>query len=214
MSLPFNTLSVWPRQKDLLDLLKRDIFLTLNCHAVATVQSVNTDNVTLTAQMNYCKTISDSSGNQTTQNYQLLADIPIWFPCGGQTSLTMPVAPGDQVLVCFNDRDLDNWIDGARGGQVNSPRLHSFSDGIALVGLNDISGWDAVRALLTDGSAKLGINPNTHKITITNGTSLLSILQTLITGILGLTVPSAPGGVVDTTGDVASAMSQLGELLE
>lgn len=214
MSLPFNQIRTAPGLKDLLDQLKRDIFLTFNCCHVATVQSFDTENGTLNARVNYSKTVSDSQGNQTSVNYPNLIDLPVFALAGGNCALTMPIAPGDQVMVLFNDRDLDNWFQGARSGQLNSPRLHSFSDGIALVGLNDISGWDAVRALLSNGIVKLGINPTSNKVLVSNQSSgtLGSILSELITGILGMTAGGSP--MVDVTGKIASAATALGGLLE
>ena len=226
--LPFNIPQTKPRLKDLLDQLKRDIFLTLNCHAVATVQSVDLDNGVLTAQMNYCKTISDSSGNQTPVNYPIMVDMPIVSLCGGSAYLSFPIAKGDQCLIFFNDRDLDNWFSGARGGQLNSPRLHSFSDGIALAGLNDVVVWDSVRALLSDGNVAVGINPSTHKARVANTSAgtLNTLLQNLITAVKGITVTTTvawtgiagsnpfTSGTPNNASDLSSAATALGNLLE
>lgn len=204
MSLPYNNIRSMPRLKDLLDQVKRDIFLTLNCHAVATVQTVDFVNSTLTATMNYCKTLTNAQGVQSTQNYNVLADMPVVALCGGAVSLSFPIKQGDQCLVLFNDRDLDNWAEGATSGEVNTPRLHSFSDGIALVGLNDISGWDTVRALLTNGNVAIGINPSSNKARIANtangtlGTALSSLLTSLTTFFTA-------AGVATTAAQIATA---------
>lgn len=220
MQLPFNTFRAAPALKDLLDVMSRDIFLTLNCHALGTVRAVTPPHTspnpyqvtTVTVAVNYQRTVLNTDGSQVPLSYPLIADAPVISLCGGSAALTFPIAIGDQALILFNDRDMDNWMKGATDGQVNSPRLHSFSDAIAIVGLNSMNSVDAVRALLTDGTVKLGINPDNSKVTFTNGTTLLSILQDLIAGILGLTTPSGP--VVDSTGKVSGANTALGNLLE
>lgn len=239
MSLPFSTAQPIPRLKDLLDSLKRDIFLTLNCHTIATIQKFEyptnlngTDypHPTVQATINYARTTTDAQGNQSSLNYPILVNLPVLNLCGGTTALTFPIAIGDQALILFNDRDLDNWFAGARSGQVNSPRLHHFSDGIALVGLNTLSSYDTVRALLTTGLLSVGINPSNNKVLITNdgtSTTLNTLLQNLITAIKGLTVAGSsfiapPGGgpctgtatVIDTGGAVTSAGTAISELLE
>ena len=45
-----------PTLKDLLDLLKRDIFLTLKCHDIGTIQSFDKTTQTATVTINYQKT--------------------------------------------------------------------------------------------------------------------------------------------------------------
>ncbi len=193
--LPFSQNQVLPRLKDLLDQFKRDIFLTFNCHAIATIKAfeyptmlngVSYPHATVQASINYTRTVTDQSGVQSQLNYPLLVNLPVVSLCGGTTNLTFPVAVGDQALILFNDRDIDNWFAGARSGQVNSPRLHTFSDGVALVGLNTLSSYDTVRALLSNGIVKLGVNPSTNKVTIANGTSLLSILDLLVAALNSL----------------------------
>ncbi len=239
MSLPFTNGQPLPRIKDLLDSLKRDIFLTLNCHSLATINEVeyptNLNGVdyprlTVQATLNYSRTVTDADGKQSPLNYPILVNMPVVSLCGGSTNLTMPIAKGDQALILFNDRDLDNWFAGATSGQVNSTRLHSFSDGIALVGLNTLSSYDTVRALLTTGLLSVGINPSNNKVLITNdgtSTTLNTLLQNLITAIKGLTVAGSnfiapPGGgpctgtatVIDTGGAVSTAATAIGGLLE
>lgn len=184
--IPFNTLKTLPRLKDLLNTLKRDIFLSLNCHALATVQSFDSANQTIKATIDYSRVVTDSSGVQTPIQYPIVADVPVISLCGGSTFLTFPITVGDKCLLLFNDRDLDNWFQGVYSGPPNSARLHSFSDAVALVGLNDVASYDSTRAVLSNGTTMVGINPQTDKVTLTNGTSLKTLLQTLITDLQSL----------------------------
>src|SRR6185369_15524510 len=63
-----------------------------------------------------------------------MVDVPVVIAGGGDLYLTFPIAPGDECLLHFSERAIDNWWD--RGG-VQEPseyRLHDYSDAFALVG--------------------------------------------------------------------------------
>jgi hypothetical protein len=224
----FNYFKVDYSLHDVLDLFGTNLLFDFNCHAVGMVQSFNSENQTVTATINYTKTFLVPNPNQPEtdpiptyiqqpMNYPVLIDCPVVIMGGGPAYLTFPIAQGDECLVLFNDRDIDNWF---ATGQVAPPatgRLHSFSDGIVLVGLRSkarsIQSYDTNRALITNGNARVGINPNTNKCSIINNAATLNgALQTLINGILGMTSGGNP--MVDVTGDIASAITQLGDLLE
>lgn len=67
-----------------------------------------------------------------------LINVPVIYPRGGGFSLTFPVKRGDECLITFIERGLDNWHQ--RGG-VQEPagkRYHSYSDAVATVGLSSL----------------------------------------------------------------------------
>jgi hypothetical protein len=212
-----------PSLADVLDVFKRQLLIDFNCHAVGTIEVFNPLDQTAIIKLNYNKTVYqiDGSGNfvSTTLEYPLLQNVPVVVLNGGVVSLTFPIATGDQALVFFNDRDLDNWYLGATSGQVNSGRLHNMSDGLAIVGLHPLSGiipaYDTTRGVLRGGAAAVGVNPIEDKVLITNtypanaltlGTVLgqfetatsnlntavtaLNVALTALTTIMGTTPPS------------------------
>lgn len=64
-----------------------------------------------------------------------LVDVPVVFPGGGGYTLTFPVAQGDEALIVFASRCIDNWhIAGGVQTQAEI-RMHSLSDGFAFVGV-------------------------------------------------------------------------------
>lgn len=163
LNLPQNLIPNEPELKDLFALFRKEVFLGLNCHAIATVQSFNADNQTASATVNYKKTFfkPDATGvyNPTLVNYPQLIDCPVIFLGGGGASLTFPVAQGDECLVLFNDRDLDRWFQGNSNINPATPRLHSFSDAILLVGLrslaNSVPNFNPDNAEIQTGSLKV-----------------------------------------------------------
>jgi Phage protein Gp138 N-terminal domain len=184
-----------PNLKDLLDLYKKQTLLNLNCHHLGTIQSFNSTNQTVSVTINYTKTFFQFQAETQTYesinvNYPIIAECPLIVHGGGLARITFPVAQGDQCLLLFNDRDIDNWFNGSLTSPNNTPRLHSFTDCIALIGPNNmntiITDYDTTRALITNGTVMNGINPVTNKLTLTNGTSLNTLLQNLCTQIENL----------------------------
>lgn len=220
-SIQLNRIPMDPSLKDLLDILKKDIFLSLNCHHLATVQSVNFEDRTLSATINYQKTYFEKNP-VTGENvpvlvdYPNLVDVPFLILGGGEAGVSFPIEQGDECLILFNDRDIDNWFAGATTGPVASSRFHSLSDGLALVGFNFSAILDPTRATLFNGETGVGVSDS--KVKIYNAiTTLNTLMQQILTQLITLsgTVP-VPGNPLNPA--VATALTslatQLGQLLE
>lgn len=184
-----------PHLIDLLNLFKKDILLNFNAHHLGTIQSFDSSNQAANATINYKKTFFEY--NADTANYQsVLVDYPVLSQCpviclgGGKGSLTFPIQAGDECLILFNDRDLDNWFSGGSGSANSTARLHSFSDAIILVGVrslaNVLTNYDGSRVVLSNGTTLVGIGDSLIKIA--NQTYTLNgILQNLMTQLENLT---------------------------
>lgn len=201
-----------PTLKDLLDIHKKDILLSLNCHALATIQSANFNDKTVTATVNYSKTYFEkdpTTGEQVPklQDYPILVDVPFLIIGGGGAGVTFPIKQGDECLILFNDRDIDNWFAGATSGPVATARFHSFSDGLALVGFNFDVSIDPNFATLFNGET--GVAVSTDLVKIYNATTTLNtLLQQILTQLetLANTV-SVPGNPLNPA--VATALVSL-----
>ncbi|HVT06739.1 MAG TPA: Gp138 family membrane-puncturing spike protein [Polyangia bacterium] len=93
--------------------------------------------------------------------------MPVYFPAGGGFVLTLPVAQGDECLVVFSERAIDNWF--AHGG-IQGPsefRLHDYSDGFAFVGFASkpnaipVVATDAVELRTRDGTTVFRLEAGT-----------------------------------------------------
>lgn len=218
-----------PSLRDLLDLHTREIMLALNCHAVATVQAFDPDTQRIQATINYSREYSEKNSMgeyvPVLRSYPMLADLPAIVLGGAGANLTFPIATGDQCLVFFNDRDMDNWIAGAFTGAPATARLHSFADGIALVGLNKVSDYDADRVVLRNGTAKIGLGESLIQFQ-NDVRSLKGLLSDLITAIKAISVSpgtfTAGATPVTGAGSISSGSqtaldtvnTHIGELLE
>lgn len=234
-SIPLNSVPNDPTLSDLLNLVKKEILLDLNCHHVGTIQSFSAANQTVQATVNYTKTffqLNTATGlYQAVQvNYPVVINAPLVVVGGGTAHMTFPITQGDECLLLFNDRDMDNWFAAGTTTQpVASSRLHSFSDCFALVGVkstpNVLTAYDTVRALITNGTVMVGINPSNNKATIKNGSTtlntvlqnILTQLQTLCTQCAAITcsgVTTGPGtsGPPTNASSISAVGTQLGTL--
>lgn len=214
-----------PTLADLLALHKKDLMLSLNCHAIGTIQSFASDTQLVSATINYKKSVlqQDAAGTYRTVliDYPVLLDVPIVILSGGPAQLTFPITAGDECLILFNDRDIDNWLQSGQVGPVASGRLHSFSDGIAIVGVRSqarkIDPYDTTRAKLSHGETMVGVSAS--KVKIANQLYTLNgLLQDLLTQLQALTVvcaaPGSPSGPPVNAAAIAAIATQIGGLLE
>lgn len=213
-SIKINRTSITePSLSDLLQLLKKDIALNTNCHHIATIQNFDPEKQTVTATINYKKTYLKRGENgvytSVLVDYPQLLDVPVISLQGGQASLTMPIAAGDECLILFNDRDIDNWFQTGQIQANASSRLHSFSDAFALIGVNSqanvIPDYDPDRASLNFGTTRVAVGED--KVLVENeDTTLNTLLQQLIdnlkdlvTQVAAITVTCAGPGSPSST---------------
>lgn len=193
-----------PQLKDLMDYVSRDIKLSLNCHHVGTIESF--DDLTQTAQVsiNYTKTFLNIQdvGNTSVQsvNYPILASCPVMCLGGGLASMTFPITPGDECLVLFNDRDLDNWFNGSSNSPPATGRLHAFTDGIVLVGLRSLS-----NVLTNYNTSAPEIRMGGNKITLASDKAVVS----LSTGVTLELDSTGKLKISNLTGEFVSSLVQL-----
>lgn len=111
----------------------------------------------------------DEEGNEQKRYEALpkLINVPVIFPRGGGFTLTFPVKKGDECIVIFNERSIDNWN---KNGGVQNPgawRMHDLSDAVCMVGLssqpNKISGFDANNVQLRNDTGDSYVTIKTDK---------------------------------------------------
>lgn len=205
----------------LLEAFKRDVMMSFNCHAIARIESFDAGNQTVRASMAYEKTFYDQTKTgkfvERQESYPVLIDCPAVVLKGGDFSLKMPIKQGDECLVIFNDRSIDQWFATGSNKRLDSNRLHAFNDAIVLVGLsssvNSLSGYQDDKIVLGDGTHDLILGGGSatlrkdgaqvavgDRVSIRNGTANLMGILTDIMNVL--TVASG----VSTSGIAANAL--------
>jgi len=122
----------------------------VNTSIPGTVQSFDSTNQTVIVTPNIRQIVTALNGTSIKQQLPDLIQVPCVFPYSTSTgfSLTFPVGKGDQCLIIFSQRSIDNWHKYGRVQdpvELTMPRAHSLCDGIAIVGLialpNAIPSW-------------------------------------------------------------------------
>ncbi len=214
--------------RDLLDLHTKEVMLQTNCHAIGTIKSFDASNQTAQATINYQKTIYFQDPVTGVFQSQYLnyapASGPVIILGGGGGHLTFPISSGDSCLILFNDRDFDTWFQSQAGQPavpVPTARMHSFSDAIILVGINNIasaiSSYDNQRALLSYNGAEVGVG-NSSKVKIANQSYTLNgLLQSILTQLETLANTAAVSGSPlnpSVATQLSTLATELGALLE
>ncbi len=70
----------------------------------------------------------EPDGTKNIKEYSVLLNVPVYFPSGGGFTLTFPIAKGDECIVLFNDRNIDDWVTHGAGLPPATGRLHDLSD--------------------------------------------------------------------------------------
>lgn len=179
--------STQPELKTLLDQTKRQTMLAMNCVQIGIIQEYRA--ATNTAKVKIASKIKMPNGEII--EYPILDDCPVFTLSGGTSFVSCPITAGDNCLVLFNDRNIDNWY---LSGLVTTPdnaRAHSIADGIVLVGVNPI-----ISPKVTPLNS-VCVNGGSKKVSIKNAaTDLKTVLSALIDAISAITVVT--GGVTST----------------
>ena len=194
-----------------------EILKIVNCVRPGNVLAFHDANVTIDVQIAQQRidTISPL-GVRTLSPGAIIYSVPVYTMGGGGCTVTFPIKKGDECILLFNDREIDNWLE--QGGINSSPttlRLHDKSDAFALVGVRSfprsLSGYSGNSAQLRsdDGQTYVDLNPTTQKLTMVAPTEIL--LQTpavVVTGTLNVqnaessATPCIIDGTLQATGDI------------
>lgn len=209
-----------PNLRDTLRNFKLDMLANFNCHRAGIIQSFDTTNQTATVQLVDKRVMTTyESSLPVLRDFPILQDCPVFMNSDNFAGFRRPILEGDECLVIFNDRDIDNWFTYGTIGQPNSNRMHSLSDGLAIVGFNSkIKSIDDYNNLSSSMRYDQTLIELTDKIKFQNAvTSLKNIIDGLITIITSL---KTVNGVDEYPIDAATAVSlmdlstEVGELLE
>lgn len=97
------------------------------------IQSFDAVNQTVTVQLSIKKY---NRKNKQYEDIAPIVDVPIVLPVCDSHVFTYPIKKGDEVIVNFADRAIDNWFEKGGTQEPIEDRIHSISDGFAVLGVN------------------------------------------------------------------------------
>ena len=161
----------------------------------------------------------DGSFVQTTMPE--LLDCPVHFPAGGGCTLTFPIIQGDECLVVFASRCIDNWWAMGSPDHITPQtqaefRMHDLSDGFCIAGFSskprviaDIS-TTAAQFRTDDGATKVEIDPaGIALVTAQSQIALVAPVVTIIAPAINMTGLVTLTGSLVASGDVVGVGTSL-----
>lgn len=198
--------------QDLIDAKIKNGFFNNHFCNIGRIYGFNISKQTATIEIliNRKKNADDKDGIEIPP----LLDVPVVIYGGGGYSITTPIKQGDECLVLFNDRSIDNWYMLGDKRIPREDRIHNYSDAIAIVGINNqkknIQGYsDNSICINKDGKNIVEISDSEIKATL--GTTKAEIKSSeikLSVGAVSLTIDAS--GVKVEGGNLIAPIVQVG----
>jgi len=138
------------------------------------IQSVDLEKQSCVVQVAIQMSVQDlETGQSNLQSISPLLDCPLFFPHGGNMSITFPVVAGDECLVVFASRCIDGWWQSGGVQPQSLFRMHDLSDGFVFPGFRSngkvISGISATKLQIrsADGTNVIEVDPTGGNINLT-----------------------------------------------
>lgn len=125
-------MTIEPTLEDILAEERLRTFSSFNAVQIGRVEEVQIDKQTVTVELQIKRVLDDGRSIK----YPPLVDVPFLVLQGGGSYIQLPVKKGDYCIVLFNDRCIDGWWSSGAVQEPACQRMHSLSDGIALIGIN------------------------------------------------------------------------------
>lgn len=133
----------------------------------------------------------------------ILINVPVIFPRGGGFSLTFPVVKGDECLLTFCERSIDNWHETGEVKKPGARRFHSLSDATAFVGLsslpNKVPNYDPTNVELKkdDGTVSIKLKGNSDLDIVAEGSMKATITKDVNISCKDITVNATSTAIVN-----------------
>ncbi len=119
---------------------KRELIDTINMAITNAMANMHTAAIAKVTKVNSklinCKPVVNRNVNGKDIELPEFIDVPLITLQGGGLYITFPVKEGDYVFLIFNERCYDNWYSGDDFVQPLEYRMHDYSDGFAISGVN------------------------------------------------------------------------------
>lgn len=104
-------------------------------------------------------------GREEAINLPIIQQVPLIEPRTAAAFISLPIKKGDQVLMVFSDRALNNWLgsDGSIPVEPLDVRMHDLTDAFAILG-----GWPTLKT-----GNRPGTNPDDLDIQVESGVKIL-----------------------------------------
>jgi phage baseplate assembly protein gpV len=179
-----------------LDARQTEIWTALVC----TVISYDASALTVAVQPTAMGIQQMSNGTAVNTTLPVLVDVPVCFPRGGNVTLTFPIQEGDECLVVFSSRSIDNWWYLGGTQPTTDLRKHDLSDGLAIFGpfsqktkINGVAGSTA-QLRSADGYTYVEVDAANSRVSVLAANKIIASAPTVVlTGNTAVQINSTSG---------------------
>jgi hypothetical protein len=118
---------------DTIEIAIQEALSNIHTATIAKVENVSSTTIDV-------KPVINRKVNGVSYELPLFTEVPPLFLQGGSSYLAHPIAPGDYCLLIITERCFDRWYEGQDFTDPAEFRMHDYSDGIAIVGINPKAG--------------------------------------------------------------------------
>lgn len=180
-------------KNQLLDTLMMAIAQALADVHTATIARVTAVNATTIN----CRPVINRAVNGESIQLPEFIEVPPITLQGGGSYTAYPIAVGDYCILFFTERCFDRWYGGADFQPPAELRMHDYSDGIALVGVNPLASAIPIPTTIKTMGDVVHDGDYTHTGNMT------------ITGDLTVTGTLTVNGDISATGDIVAGTVSL-----
>jgi phage baseplate assembly protein gpV len=156
------------------------------------IDSYDAETITAHVQPSLAAIYTGPEQTQAWYSMPICPDVPVIFPRGGQYALTFPVSKGDECLLVFSSRCIDNWWQQGGIQTQRELRMHDLSDGFAIPGpwsqatkISDLSTTTA-QLRTNDGAIYAEVDNDNQKIKlVVKGITIEADAQNNVVNISG-----------------------------
>lgn len=208
--------------KDIVNLTSESVQSIINCCKIGRIIDFNSSNWSVTVEILQVMTVNNNSFIPT-----ILSEVPLLFYGVGGASITMPNVIGQNCLLLFCDRNIDNFLLTGQRYKPDNARKHSFADAVALLTVNSFVDTPPMydESALTvnnkDNFIKIyndSIELYAEKIKLYNSqTTLLTLIKSLIEEIQKITVDTTTSNTqqaINNKAEFDTIATNFGELLQ
>lgn len=116
---------------------------------------ISFDATTCTASVKPSLTYYRSDGN--TLDYPVIVGVPVFMPHAGSAQITYPVKKGDECLLVFSERSIDEWLGKT---EEHDPRRYDLTDAFCFVGMRPTQSISAENVELINGPTVVSVTPS------------------------------------------------------
>lgn len=115
--------------------LKENTGKELNCMRIGIIQKFYPEDLTVQVLISNKK----DTGLNPDGTKQMRDFAPIRAKlCYCNPFLSFPLKKGDECVLLFSDREIESWFINGDVSPINHPRMHAFTDAVAIVGLRSL----------------------------------------------------------------------------